>query len=191
MKTFINQEARIVTCTKGGGALFFGGIPFFIFGIIISLGVFGIGVEVDSESPLIVFSILGIGVLFVGTVLMFGRIGLTIDANKHSLQHWWGFTFLSVNKEKISLLGCNKISLTKAQRRNGKSTYTVYPVTLCTENGNIVVDSSRDFDEARQQSEGVAKALRLDIHDDTDLTKKVRSYKELDLSIRESRGQPA
>ena len=125
-----------------------------------------------------------------GGLLVFGRMGLEIDANSRTYRQWYGL--LTLTKETTgSLDEFDEITIDREVRtrssKRGSRTYTVYPIRLTGAPKKLDIEASQDQSAARKEAEQVAKALGLPLADRTGSKKIVRDADHLDESLRQRR----
>ncbi len=172
---------------SGGGCLAVFGLPFFVAGLALTIAA-ALGKVTDSDTgePAPLYFAIPFGLVFVavGAGLIFGRSGVSLDRTNRQISKWWGLMvpFRSTDR---SLDEFHEVRITKEVRSSGKSTYTVYPIRLAGSAEPIVVGEPRDYQEARQTGEQVAKFIGCPMADTTSGRKVRREVAELDESLRQ------
>jgi len=139
----------------------------------------------ESGDPASPYFLIPFGLLFalVGAALSFHCIGLTLNSRRKTVEKCWGI-FIPFRRKIEQLQDCSLVCIYKEVRRSDKSSYTVYPLRF---NGLTSVDiiETRNFKEARQMAEQIAKSFNIGVSDSTGSEPVVREAGELDESLRD------
>ena len=96
---------------SGGGCLTVFGLPFLAAGLFMLLIALGVsGVPMDGDLPPVVLALMGIVFTGVGTALMFGRAGITIDRTAMKVTKWWGL-LVPFGKREYDLASFDRITV--------------------------------------------------------------------------------
>lgn len=171
---------------RGGGGLALFGLPFMLFGLFFTVMALGGHVETDGGQAVSPTAGVAISSVFtlIGAILVFGRIGVTIDVRIGYVRQWWGLLFPWRTKEH-RLSDFDRITLGKEVVRSDKSTQIVFPVRLEGSGEPIALRREGDYQSGRRAAESAARRLGLPLHDSTSGATIVRPSDRLDESIRD------
>lgn len=180
-----NMSPNVWTDSPGGGWLSLFGLPFFLAGLFMLLTFFEVidigEVTGDRNAMLIVGSIFTL----VGTLLVFGRLKVTIDNGSKKILKTFSI-IIPVKKFEYNLTDFNLVEITKEIRRSDKSTTIVYPVNLKgNDENNLNIKETRDYNKSRLIAEQIAKIIGFNIEDSSTGTAVLRENEHLDESLRE------
>jgi hypothetical protein len=187
MKFIDTGDPDILQTRRGGGWLMLFGLPFLLTGLFVIGFPFLGSPPPGGGPPLVVTVIFGSVFTVLGTALMFGRSGMTINRRKGSIVQWSGL-LVPMKKTTYPLGYYDRITIRKDLRRSKKRTYYAYPIALKGSHGTregIVFDEPTDYPQARRTAEEITTYLRLPLVDTTSGKDVVREPDKLDESIRE------
>lgn len=158
-----------------------------LFFSMISIIIFIVGghAMMSQDGSMILLLIQAALFITIGLLLALGRSGVIIDKRNMMITKWYGI-LAPILKFHKPIADFNRVLLTKEARRSGKSTITVYPVSVESGADKLVeIAAPTDFNSARQLSENIAKYLRLDIADSSSGEEIIRELDFLDESLRD------
>jgi hypothetical protein len=122
----------------------------------------------------------------VGLGMATGRRGIIIDRRRHRVVKWYGLLVPLMRREHMLGL-CDRLAVTREERKSDKSTRIVYPVRL---EGNaqekpICIEEPLDYQQARATAESLSRFLGLPLVDRSFGKEVVREPDRLDESLRE------
>ncbi len=183
------SDPDVIKSNSNPGCMALFGLPFFLAGCAVIVGVFLAGESGEGEG-LPWFVGIPFGGIFatVGALFLFGRWGIIVNRRAKTIVKWWGLLIPMYSKSD-SLEGVNHVSITSETRRSsskhGSRTYTVYPVRLQGGGKKIDIEEPRETNEARARGEALAKFLQVELHDRSSGELVQRAADELDLSLRD------
>lgn len=152
------MPARTITVEQGGGCLATAGKG------AIAAGVLGLGAVVQDllsgglGDPfwLAALALVGLASAAAGTVLVFGRAGVTISPDVNLVDRWWRLLGL-VRSRPVALDGFTAVSLVRERVRGlpgGPS--ALYRVCLTGDAGTLELKSEGRYEDARALAQCVA-----------------------------------
>lgn len=166
------------------GCLMLFGLPFFVMGLAVMAA--SVGLLPNQKNPPPWFVGIPFGGLFatVGAAFIFGRWGVTVNRREASLVKWWGL-LVPMKRTEYDLAKFASVSVNREVRRSKNSACTVYPVRLKGDADSADLEAPRDYGDARQTAEQLAKFLSLQMVDESSGKAVVREADELDGSLRD------
>ncbi len=163
----------------GGGLTSLFGLPF----LLIGLGILIFLVPQANEEQ--IFLIL-FGSIFalVGSIIVFGRKGITIDKTRNMVTIWYGL-LVPFKSTTYMLSSEGKVRVSKEKRQTKNSSYVVYPITLITDSEEIKLFELGTFEKAREDGEAIAKVCQYDLEEALSGTVKTTDSENLDKSLKE------
>ncbi|MFC1853200.1 hypothetical protein ACFL27_23630 [candidate division CSSED10-310 bacterium] len=188
MKFIDPKDPEILEMKRGGGGCFvIFGLPFFLVGLFIICLSLGLIPEKGEGFPWYVGIPFGGVFASLGAAFIFGRSGIIIDKRRNSIVSWWGL-IVAFKRTENTLAHFERIALDREVRRGEKKSYTVYPVRLAStkvDTEPVNIDEPKEYQQARQIAEKIAKFLELPLADSSTGTEVVREADKLDESIRD------
>ena len=186
-----SSDPDVIAYRSGGGCLMVLSLPFVAVGLFVMCSAFlpesERFKEADSGKPMSAAMALLFGGVFatVGTVLMLGRGGKTVDRRAGTVTTWWGLLVPFRSKE-WALTDFDMVRIAREVRHAKNASYTVYPVRITGPgDAKMTFEETRDRAKARALGEEVAKFLELKIADASMGSEVVREPGELDESLRD------
>jgi hypothetical protein len=184
---YVDQgDPDLLVLRSGGGLLAVFGLPFLLAGLfVIALTLELVSIQGEVPPPYIGLPFGGVFAA-VGAGIVFGRSGTTLDRRRQTLVKWWGMLGLARRSEYFLPDFC-EVTVEKEVRTGNKSSYTVYPVCLRNEarQESVTLEEPRDYGEARDLAERVAKLVEKPLADSSSGATVVRQPDGLDRSLRE------
>jgi len=154
---------------EGGGGMALFGIPFLCAGVFLTLAAAGV-VQMEKPAgssaaiwPLV--TLFGVAFTAAGSVLVFGRSWITLDATRGAVEKQWGL--LVPMRSRIHDVGEYKAVMLTFEAGDSDSA-DKFPVSLKGRaGGDLRLCSSPRYAEARAWARDIARHLRLDIEDAT------------------------
>ena len=176
---------------EGGGCMSAFGMPFFLAGVFLILGVLGvIPVSNTSELPAYAWGMLvlmGVAFTAVGGGLTFGRSWTTIDRSGPQVVKQWGL-LVPMRERSTTIAAATVVTLGFVQ--GDSDTADRFPVALKTQAGpDLPLSSFTVYAQARECARAVAEHLRLEFEDaSTDHPVRLAAS-QVDVSFRERQRQ--
>jgi len=147
----------------------FFGIPFLCAGVFVTLAAAGVvPMEAPAQSSTSIWPLLmlfGVAFTAVGSVLVFGRTWITIDATRGVVERQWGL--LVPMRSRTHAVGESAVVVLTFETGDSDSADR-FPVSLRTSDGaSVRLCSSTHYAEARGRARDIARHLRIDIEDAT------------------------
>ncbi len=171
---------------SGGGCASLIGLFFLLPGIFIMQIPLGL-VPLDTEGaslPWYFFVFFGLPFAAIGTVLVFGRSGFTIDRRRGVVREWKGIVVPMKRTETLlSLYEC----VTVRQKPGDKDSVDTYPVALAGPGvkKSLTIAFPADYVEARRMAEELSRFLDKPLEDSSAAKKVVREPDRLDEPLRD------
>lgn len=173
--------------TSGGGCLALFGLPFLLAGLgIIASGLAG-HLKMEGGGQASIFFYLPFGGIFalVGSGLVFGRSGTTLDSRRRIFFTWWGMLF-PFSKSEHHFDDFDQIKISQKIVRSDKSTRITYPVdAIGPGDKQVTIHTLSAALEARRIAEQVAKLMNLGVKDVSRGTEVVREAGTLDETVKD------
>lgn len=182
MTGFDQSDPDIWQKKSGGGCLILFGLPFLLIGLALLLGF----MEPEEKMPVFLKAFVGLAFAFSGAVIVFGRMGTTIDRRSGKVTEFIRLIF-EIRKKEYSLNRYNRVTLTKELRQSRNTSYYVWPIRIAGEEGveEVTLDEPRSAPGGRTGAEKLAHFLGLPLHDSSTGEATVRAPDSLDESLRE------
>lgn len=181
MNLISSPRASVQAYRGGGGCLVLFGLPFLGAGLAVVIA----SLTASEGPPWFLGVPLGLVFTLVGTGLVFGRSGMTIDRSRRTVDRWWGLVGVPFKREQTRLDDVDAVTVTREIRRGDKRSYTVYPVRLSGAVTSINIDEPQDPAKARAAAEKLAEFLQMPIRDSSTGREQVRQPDDINLSLRE------
>ena len=171
---------------SGGGCVSLVGVLFLLPGLLIMQIPLGL-VPLDTEGaslPWYVFVLFGLPFAAVGTVLVFGRSGFTIDRRRGVVRQWKGLVVPMRRTETLlSLYGCVRLG----HQAGDKNSADTYPVELAgpAAGTTLRIGFPTDYTEARRVAEELSRFLDKPLEDSSVPKQVVREPGRLDEPLRD------
>ena len=159
--------------------------------MLVGLGFLAVGLLVSFLLPTspraparapIVFGVLAL----VGAILVCVRMGVVIDRRQRTITTWWGL-LVPFFRTEHPLSEARFVSISREERRAGRTTYEVFPVRLERANTRAVaIRAAPDHDTARRFAEDVARFVHLGIRDRSSRQEVAREAGTLDQPVQRS-----
>jgi len=171
---------------SGGGCVSLFGLLFLLPGVFIMQIPLGL-VPLDTEGaslPWYFFVLFGLPFAAVGTVLVFGRYGFTIDRRRGMVRGWKGL--LVPMKRTETLLGLYE-SVRISHKPGDKNSPDTFPVELAGPGVKkpLLVGCPPDYTEARRMAEDLSRFLDKQLEDSSAAKRVVREAGRLDEPLRD------
>ena len=184
MKIIEDAGGRSIEIRKGGGCIMLFGLPFMLAGLAVIGGALGLLGSKADDFPTVFGVLFGLVFFSVGSALVFGRGGVSVD-NRGNVVSWWG-VLVPWQKTEAKLSDFDAVRVSKEVRRSNNSTYTVYPVKLSSDTQKeIKFQEPTKYEEARQFSERLSKFTGLQVIDASTGSEVVRDPDKLDTPLRD------
>lgn len=164
-----------LTIQKGGGVLM-------LAALLPLLPLMDILKKHGEGRPITGWDIFGLTLFsLVGMGMAFGRSGVVIDRDAHTLTEWWGLTFFNFEEKVTDLSGVHEVLLQKETTQHKESSSTVYGIYLLVGQGKVAWAAPGSYLAARRQAKELARFLNVALEDKN--TGNRREPDELDLSL--------
>ena len=173
---------------EGGGCLSLFGLPFLVGAAFGLYGAFVGGWKTKSGAPAGLIPPLIFCTLFgaAGLVFTLGRAGTVFDKTSGIATKWWGILWFPLWSKTFQLTDVRCVAVSHERRKNKNSSYSVYPVRLRGNSGDVLhLTEPRDDLEARRLAEEIAQFLNLPVRDSSLGETVTRSPEELQESLRD------
>jgi hypothetical protein len=169
IRSFHGVAPGRIRLREGGGCMALFGIPFLCAGIFVTLAAAGV-VQIEKPAgtsaaiwPLL--TLFGVAFTAAGSVLVFGRSWITLDATRGVVEKQWGL--LVPMRSRIHEVG-KYAAVTLTFELGDSDSADRFPVSLKGRDGaSLPLCSSTQYAEARAWARDIARHLRLEIEDAT------------------------
>src|SRR5436190_11930991 len=169
IRSFREAGPGRIRLREGGGCMALFGLPFLSAGILVALAAAGVvrmeNAATASAATWPLLTLLAVTFTSVGSVLVFGRSWITVDATRRVVEKQWGL--LVPMRWRIHQAG-DYAAVMLAFEAGDSDSADKFPVSLKARAGaNLPLCSSTQYAEARGWTTDIARHLGLDIEDAT------------------------
>ena len=161
------------------------GLPFLLVGLYAMFGPWVSGPKTDLQFKLLLF-VCGFPFAAFGAWAMFRRHGIIIDSQSKRVTRWWAI-LIPITRKEYPLSSFEHVKIENVLVGGSRSSSRIiYAVGLAgKDTRDVGIESFEEFADARRMAEQLAKYCRIGVADYREDKVEVRSFEELDKSIRD------